>query len=242
LAIWQMLEVKKRISRVNFAAPRSDVAEIRKSLLPLWASGVVFAMIQQFDVVIIGSLMSNADAGAYFAAQKTAMLLSLVLIAAGLVAAPMMASLYHSGKYEELQRLCRNLAAAIAVVTAIGFLALIVIGKMLLGFFDPVFVSAYPVLIIIALGTMVDAVSGPTAYLMQMTSYERPYLRIMIVCYSLVLFAQFLLVPHYGSVGAAIASTTGIVLWNVWAVVLLRQKAGLDPSLLSLVSAPQKRG
>jgi O-antigen/teichoic acid export membrane protein len=243
LTLWQVLTVRKRLKAVvGSALPRNDWPEIRKSLLPLWASGVVFAMIQQFDVVIIGSLLSNAEAGAYFAAQKTAMLLSLVLIAAGLIAAPLMSSLYHSARYDDLQRLCRNLATAIAVVTAVGFTVLVLIGKSLLGLFDPLFVSAYPILLIIALGTMIDAVSGPTAYLMQMTSYEKPYLRIMIVCYALVLFAQFLLVPRYGSIGAALASTGGIILWNVWAIALLRKKAGLDPSLLSLISAPQKRG
>ncbi len=239
---WQVFSVWQRLNtHIGTTPPRNDWTEIRKSIIPLWASGIIFAMIQQFDVVIVGSLMGNADAGAYFAAQKTAMLLSLVLIAAGLVAAPLMASLYHSARHDELQRLCRNLAATIAVITALGFLVLVVLGKSLLALFDSTFVTAYPVLLIIALGTLVDAISGPTAYLMQMTSYEKPYLQIMVVCYGLVLMAQFLLIPRFGSIGAAMASTGGIVLWNVWAIALLRNKAGLDPSLLSLISAPRKR-
>jgi O-antigen/teichoic acid export membrane protein len=239
---WQVLTVKKTIAAtLSSSESRNDWKVIRSSLLPLWASGIVFAMIQQFDVVIVGSLLGNANAGAYFAAQKTAMLLSLVLIAAGLVSAPTMAALYHSGKRDELQRLCRNLAGVIAVITAAGLVVLIFIGKSLLALFDPLFVSAYPVLLIVSVGTMIDAIAGPTAYLMQMTSYERPYLRIMTVCYVLVLFAQFLLVPLYGSIGAAIASTGGVIVWNLWAIILLRREAGLDPSLLSLINPPGKK-
>jgi O-antigen/teichoic acid export membrane protein len=241
LVLWQFRHVQNNIrGDVNAATTsRNDWRALKSSLWPLWASSIVFAMIQQFDVVIVGSLLGNADAGAYFAAQKTAMLLSLVLIAAGLVAAPLMSGLYHSGKLNELQKLCRNLAGAIAVVTAIGFLILVLIGRQLLSLFDPHFVSAYPILLIVAFGTMIDAISGPNAYLMQMTSYEKSYLRIMGVCYGLVLAAQYILIPRYGSMGAALASAGGVVVWNVWAIYVLRKKAGLDPSLLSLISNPR---
>ena len=77
-------------------------------------------MIQQFDVVIVGSLLSKAEAGSYFAAQKSAQLLSIVLIAGGLATAPHMSALYHAGKLIELQALCRKLAIAIAAPCKFG--------------------------------------------------------------------------------------------------------------------------
>lgn len=241
LTAWQVFTVRKNMRQMlEGDYQRNDWPELRKSLLPLWASSVIFAMIQQFDVVVVGSFLGNADAASYFAAQKTAMLLSLVLIAAGLVSAPTMAALFHSGKSAELQRLCRSLAIAIVVVSVVGFLFLIMFGRQLLGLFDPNFVSAYPILIIIAVGCMIDAVSGPNAYLMQMTSFERPYLRVMTICYVLVVVAQVILIPRYGTLGAALASTGGVVLWNVWAIFILRNKAGLDPSLLSIFYPPKQ--
>jgi O-antigen/teichoic acid export membrane protein len=242
LTYWQLTHIRKNMTQQLQPSPtRSHFSDIRPSLIPLWASSVVFAMIQQFDVVVVGSLLGNAEAGAYFAAQKTAALLSLVLIAAGLVAAPSMSGLYHSGKMAELQRLCRTMAGAIVVVTAIGFAMLALVGKFLLGLFDANFISAYPILMIVALGTMIDAISGPNAYLMQMTKYETHYLKIMGVCYALVLGAQLILVPIWGGVGAAIASAGGVILWNVWAIVILRKDAGLDPSLLSLIVPPKPK-
>jgi O-antigen/teichoic acid export membrane protein len=234
LTVWQVTTVQKNMSVIAGQTSRNDWKKLRQSFVPFWASSVIFAMIQQFDVVIIGSLLGNAEAGAYFAAQKTALLLSLVLIAAGLATAPTMAALFHSGKRDELQRLCRNLAIVIATLSLIGFLFLVLLGHQLLGLFDQQFVSAYPILLIIGVGCLIDAVSGPSAYLMQMTSFERPYLRVMIVCYIFVVAAQFILIPRYGSFGAALASTGGVVLWNVWSIFILRNKAGLDPSLLSI--------
>ncbi len=218
-----------------------DFGAIKSSLIPLWVSSVIYAMIQQFDVVIVGSLLGKTDAGSYFAAQKTAQLLSLVLIAGGLATAPHMAALYHAGRLDELQDLCRKLAIGIAAVTACGFVVLVFGGKILLGVFDAHYVAAYPILIVLALGTVVDAISGPNAYLMQMTRFEKAYVQVMVVCYAIVVVCQFILIPRYGSLGAAIASAGGVILWNCLAIFILRRKAGLDPSLLSLILSPRPR-
>ena len=240
LNIWQGTWIRFNVSAfAGSIKAKRDFRSLIPSLLPLWAAAVVYAMIQQFDVVIVGSLLSKADAGSYFAAQKTAQLLSLVLIAGGLATAPHMSALYHAGKFGELQSLCRKLAIAIAGVTLAGFVFLIFAGKLLLSFFDPQFVAAYPVLIAIALGTVVDAVAGPNAYLMQMTKFEGAYLKTLVICYALVIVAQLMLIPRYGSLGAALASACGIVTWNFLAIYILRRKAGLDPSLLAIIMPPR---
>ena len=214
---------------------KSDWSGTKSSLLPLWGASIVFAMIQQMDVVVVGYLMGGAETGAYFAAQKTATLLSLVLIAGGLVTAPTMAALYEKKNHAELQKLCKQLVISIAVVTLLGFVFLVFTGNILLGFFNHSFTSAYSILLILALGCMIDAISGPTAYLMQMTAYEKSYLKIMVVCYVSVILLQFVLIPRFGGLGAAFASAGGTIIWNLWSIWLLRVKAKLDPSIIGLI-------
>ena len=162
-----------------------------------------------------------------------------MLIAGGLVAAPLMSALYHSGKREELQSLNRRLALAIFATTAIGYVFLIFAGKLMLGLFDPSFVSAYPILLVIGFGTLVNAIAGPTDYMMQMTSFEKPYVKILVGSYAIALTAQFLAIPHFGQMGAAVASTGGIFLWNAATIYILRKRAGLDPSLLGVIFPPK---
>ncbi|MCA0432511.1 MAG: oligosaccharide flippase family protein [Proteobacteria bacterium] len=236
LTLWQIITACRQMpGRTSVNEMRGLWQASKSSVLPLWAAAVIYAMIQQFDVVIVGSLLGTADAGAYFAAQKTALLLSLVLLAANLVTAPTMAALFHDNKIAELQKLCRNVAIAISLATLAGLIFLIVVGKHLLAFFDPAFVSAYPILIILSIGYLVDAMAGPNAYLMQMTSYERHYVWIMVLCYIVVVAAQLILIPLYGAIGAAMASAGGVALWNAAAIIVLRRRAGLDPSILSLL-------
>ncbi len=207
--------------------------EWRGPLLPLAGASILYAMIQQLDVVVIGSYLGAEEAGAYFAAQKTASLLGLVMVAGGLVAAPMMSAAYQSGEKRKLQSLCKMLALVIAITTAIGFVFLVMLGEQLLSIFDPAYQSAYPLLLILALGYAIDALAGPTAYLMQMTALEGAYLRIMAVVYALVLTLQIVFVPIYGAIAAAAATAIGVALWNIIAIYRLRRSIGVDSSILS---------
>ena len=216
---------------------RSQAAwgEWRKILMPIWAASILYAMIQQLDVVVVGSLVGSAEAGAYFAAQKTASLLSLTMIAGGLIGAPLMAAAYHSNKLDELRRLLRLLALAIGVTTLLGVLVLAVIGGHLLALFDNEYRSAYTILMILSVGFAIDAMAGPSAYLMQMTGLEKPCLVIMAVAYSIVLALQFMFVPTYGMIAAALANTCGSLVWSVSAVFVLRRYRRVDPSVLAFI-------
>ena len=235
LLSFQIAIVNTNIKQNAVQSPAvSDWAGTRKSLLPLWGAGIIFAMIQQMDVVVVGFLADAGDTGAYFAAQKTAMLLSLVLIAGGLVTAPMMASLYEKNQTQELQKLCRQMVIAIAVVTLFGFLFLVMTGNILLSIFNPSFTSAYYILLILAFGAMIDAVSGPTAYLMQMTSLETVYARMLAVIYVFVFVLQFIFIPKYGVIAAALANASGVIVWNCVSIYFLRKKIGVDPSLFGI--------
>ncbi len=229
---------KSRLSFTSVAqgiSPATDWARWRRPLLPLWTASVVFALIQQADVLLVGGILGPQEAGAYFAAQKTAALLGLAMIAGGQVAAPMMASAYHSGNLPELRRICRLLAAAIAVVTLAGLIFVAGFGDRLLAIFKPEFVSAYPVLVVFAISATVDALCGPTAYLMQMTTLERAYLKIMAASYAAVLVLQLIFVPHYGLIAAAACNAAGVVVWNLFAITLIRRRIGVDPSVFSFI-------
>jgi O-antigen/teichoic acid export membrane protein len=236
LLVLQIFVITSNLKKLEVHLPAvSDWAGTRKSLLPLWGAGIVFAMIQQMDVVVVGFLLNGGETGAYFAAQKTASLLSLVLIAGGLVTAPIMAALYEKNQTQELQKLCRQMVIAIAIVTLFGFLFLVLSGNILLSIFNSSYTSAYYILLILAFGAMIDAVSGPTAYLMQMTSLETVYARMLAVIYVFVFVLQFIFIPKYGVIAAALANAAGVIVWNCVSIYFLRKKIGVDPSLFGIL-------
>jgi O-antigen/teichoic acid export membrane protein len=218
------------------AVDRSERREWYRIAAPMWVSGVLFAMTQQLDVVIAAGMTSAEDAGAYFAAQKTALLLALVPTAVGLVGAPMIASYFHAGDMEGLRRLCARMSLIITIPALLSFIGLAFVGNWLLAFFDPAFADAYGVLMILGFGALCGAATGPTGYFLQMTGREREYLFVLVVSYCLTLALQIALGWHYGIVGIAIGTTLGSAVGYVWAAILIRRTSGVDTSVIGLLT------
>ena len=215
-------------------APRHDYPLWIKTSIPMWGAATLYALAQQFDVVILGLFMSPADAGPYFAALRTANMLSLLLIAGNLISAPMIAKHHHSGDREALKRLMRLLTAAIAIPTLLGFGLLALIGKPLLALFNPSFTSAYLVMLVLGVGFTFDAIAGPTGYMLQMIGREKTYLKIMASAYAFTIALQCLLIPWLGPYGAAIPSALGLILANLLIIRTVKTTVGIDPSLIGL--------
>ena len=138
-----------------------------------------------------------------------------------------------------MRRLLRFLSLAIGASTILGVLILSIIGPHLLALFDEEYRTAYTVLMILSVGFAIDAMAGPSAYLMQMTGLEKPCLVIMAIAYAIVLTLQFIFVPTYGMIAAALSNTAGSMFWSISAVMLLRHYRGVDPSVLSFFKKKQ---
>ncbi len=206
-----------------------------KTVLPMWGAASLYALVQQFDVVILGLFLSPEQSGPYFAALRTAGMLSLLLIAGNMISAPLIARYYHAGDQVMLQKLVRLLTGGIAIPTLLGLGFLALTGGWLLRLFDQSFVSAYPLLLILGTGFTFDAVAGPTGYMLQMVGKESTYLKIMAGSYALTLSLQCILIPILGAYGAALPNALGIIVANLFIIRTVKNKLGVDPSLFGLL-------
>ena len=199
---------------------------------------MLFAMVQQFDVVVVGLFLTPEQSGSYFAALRTASLLGLTLIAGSMVAAPLIARYHHAGSRAELVRLCRILSFCIALPTLLGFLFLLIAGRWLLAIFDPGFADAYHQLVILAAAYAFAALCGPTTVFLQMIGRERDHLKMTALCYAATLATQCLLTPLIGPLGVALPAKLGMIGQNIWALRLLRSELALDCSIFGLFWKP----
>jgi O-antigen/teichoic acid export membrane protein len=198
---------------------------------PMWGSAVLTGMAQHFDVVLLGMYVGPEATGPYFAALRTATMMTLVLFAANMVGAPLIAEYYHGADRERLRRLNRLMILAIAVPTVLAFLCLAAFGRSLLAIFDPSFVSAYPPLLWLGAGFALSALAGPVNYFMQMVGLERRNLAIQAGAYAAVVAAQCYLAPRHGALGVAIPGALGAVAASFGAAILLRRTLGVDTSV-----------
>jgi O-antigen/teichoic acid export membrane protein len=105
--------------------------------------------------------------------------------------------------------------------------------------FGPVYLSAYPALLVLTAGASIGALAGPASYLLLLTGNEGAFPRILAcgLLGRLVLIA--LLGPWLGLMGAAIAWSVSTIGVASVLVIACRQRTGLDPSLLSVILRPR---
>ncbi|WP_419320587.1 lipopolysaccharide biosynthesis protein [Caulobacter sp. ErkDOM-E] len=212
-------------------APITRLAEARW----LWAAALSGALVPQLGVVVVGGLLSPTDAGVLFAAQRTAALLSLPLVAAEIIGGPMIAHAWAKSDPKEIQRICKLINLILFVPVSLGAIAMAALSGQILSIFRPEFSPYAYVLIILSLGTLANALCGPTGFLLLMTGNERQFVLIYssVQIVGLGLVAAF--AAYSGLIGAAIASAVSIVAWNVIVALWSRANLGIDPTILVFV-------
>lgn len=184
------------------------------------------------DTIFIGLLVTAEAAGIYFNAFRTAGLLTLFMFAITLVVAPMVSRHYHAGEMKQAQAITALCAWAGFVFSLAVFLGYLVFGNQILALFGDHSTAGYWVLILLSIGLLFDAATGPSRIVMMMTGHERDYVRIWGSIMLVGLLVELAVIPVFGLVGAAAvnalsraAAQLAIARWN-------RRHIGIDTSLL----------
>lgn len=217
------------------AKRESDRGLWSRESLGIWPVTIVQAAGPNVSVVVLGLSLSPEATGPFFAALKTAMLLTLPLAAGAIVGAPLISQYYGAGQLDQVQKVSRYLVIGITAPVFIGLLIVLLFGDRILGFFGPDFTSAKLSMTLIAIGALVNALSGPTGFIMNMTGHHRQFLAIMAVTQAVSLTIQPIAAWYFGMVGAAAAVALGMISWNVWVWRWSRRNLSIDPTFYAIV-------
>lgn len=231
---------KPYVNSIGFSGLRTYWAKNGGLVFWIWVATLLDTAALNLDVVLVGALMSPEASGLFLNAFRTAGLMTLFLFAINQVAAPMVARHFHSGELREAQALVSFTAWA-GFLFSLGVFALFVMfGSYVMGLFGAAYVSGAPILLILAVGLMVDAATGPTRIVMMMTGYERAYVVILAATSLIALVAAIVVIPVFGVIGAAIVNALARIVTQCTLVWRTRQLSGIDPSIFS-VFLPVKR-
>jgi O-antigen/teichoic acid export membrane protein len=107
------------------------------------------------------------------------------------------------------------------------FIIIIFFPGFLLGLFGEEFMQATRLLRILSFGQVVFALSGPVMYILTMTKHEKTAVYIMLVTAGINLVGNAVLIPLIGLKGAALATASTTVLWNIIAVLSVFRYLGV---------------
>jgi O-antigen/teichoic acid export membrane protein len=181
-------------------------------------SGVLDVALFWADTLIIAALLAEGDVGVYGAAVRLALIPTVFLTAFNTAFQPWAASLWAADDRLRLGSLYRQVTRLLAAFPV-----------PLLGVFGAEFLPGATVLRILALGQIINVLTGPGANLLAMTGF--PFWNFWNNALLLVLnvAANFLLIPRLGIEGAAWAWAGSLLMVNVARLVEARLLTGLLP-------------
>jgi O-antigen/teichoic acid export membrane protein len=186
------------------------------SIVPLALTAGLQLINAQADILVLGLFRPTDDVGVYKVAAQAATLIPFGLQAINVVIMPYIARLHAEGDHRGLQRVVTQSARAILALALPLVLAFILFGDTILSFaFGPEYARGHMALILLSLGQLVNAGMGSVGVLLNMTGHERDTLRGVAVAALANLVLNFLLIPPFGLVGAAVATACTFVIWNL---------------------------
>ena len=200
-------------------------SNVLKISFPMMIAGYVGILASEIGVLFLGMSSSIAEVGVYVIAFKISFIPAIVLKSINAVISPKISQLYFSGDIDLMFTLCRLFTF---VATSFAFFVLLIFyfyGEFLLvAVFGDEFRDASLILNILLIAQLINAITGSSGDLMQMTESEKKHRDITIYGAIVYLLASITLIPYIGALGMAVALVLAEIVWNGVALIFIFRK------------------
>lgn len=236
-AVWlsALVQVVLLNRRLNAAIPggprRYDFRQWLAVSLPLVAVYACELVMQNADVLVVSHVMSPSDVAVYFASAKTMSLILFVHYAVGSAIAARFSALQARGDMIGLKAFVADAANWTFWPSLAGAALILALGHPLLSLFGPEFEAGYPVMGVLVLGFLLRSAVGPADILLNMLGEQKICAMLLAVTAILNVTLNLLLVPQFGLLGAAGATSSAIACGALMSYVAARRRLGLDVAI-----------
>lgn len=196
--------------------------------LPFMFLGAVQIINSRIDIIMLGGIRGVKEVGIYAVIVGIAQLTIFIHHAALSVLGPNIATLYSEGKFGQLEKLIQKSVLWVFLISLIVGGTIILLSKYLLLIFGTEFVPGRTALIILILGQIFHALTGPVGMLLNMTGKQNYTAATGALSAILNIILNFTFIPLWGINGAAVATTTSLTLTNMMNVIITKKKLNLS--------------
>lgn len=232
IASWMFYRV--RPVEATHLAPAFKLGSWGYSLVPFSLLALVSTFNTQIGIVFLGTLSSDEQVAAMRIAERGGQFVMLSLTVVNMVIAPYIVQAYRDGNRNNLQKLAQKSARGAFLLSLPVALALIIGGQKLIGlaFGKDYAPMAYWPVVIIAVGQIVNVFFGSVGHLLSMSGHERLTLVGQVVAVASNIVMSVALIPQYGAVGAALAVSISMCVWNCVLAYFVIIKLKIRPTAL----------
>jgi O-antigen/teichoic acid export membrane protein len=136
--------------------------------------------------------------------------------------------MYADGRKDEMERLARTASTSVAMIAAVSFLGLLLVGRPMIRLaFGPDYLASWGILLILAIGSFWDTASGSAGFALQMTGHHNRLLLLTVGAAAVNLLLSLTLAPRWGGYGVATATTCTLIALNLTMAWSARQLIGV---------------
>jgi O-antigen/teichoic acid export membrane protein len=201
--------------RRPFQQANRDPGKLLRHSLPVYGASLVNRFSGTFETLVLGFLGLTAGVGIYNIALRLSSLGNMFYGSLNNISEPIVADLYSRGEHEQLKRYYQIVTKWAVMFNLPIFLTIVLFTGPLLSVFGSEFVSGTTGTIILALAALLNAATGNTGVIINMTGNSRLSFFNSLAYLGSTLILDFILIPRWGVLGAAIAGGGTIVILNI---------------------------
>lgn len=196
--------------------PTYQVKYWSRSLIPFSLITFISTLNVELAFILLGWLDSTESVAYFRIAMHSVILISLGLSSINVVIMPNVVRFYKVGNLHKTQDLLTKSVRLSTLISLPIILVLMFFGDDLISFlFGDEYLESYSILIVLCIGQLVNVIMGSVDLVLNMTGNESKSLKVLLITFSINVLFLFLLIPHFGSLGAAISVSLGMIVSKV---------------------------
>jgi O-antigen/teichoic acid export membrane protein len=225
-AAWKLTPQQARFSLASL--PPLD-REVKSLALAFLGMSALEFLVTQADKILLGLYLNPGVVGVYVLASTLSSLIPIILQSVNQIFAPVIADLHAQGRREVLQKLFQTLTKWVVGLTFPLACVMIIFSARLMRIFGPEFARGWPVLVIGAVGQLVNCGVGSVGFLLLMSGNQKRLMKVQFAMTIVSVVTNLSLIPTLGMVGAALAAAGVNVGGNLWNLYEVRKALGISP-------------
>jgi O-antigen/teichoic acid export membrane protein len=194
--------------------------------LPILIVEGFYLLLTNVDIVLLQHFRTPDDVAVYYAAAKTLALISFVHFAVSAAVGHRFSEYHVTEDHDRLKEILADSIRWTFWASLAACVIMLAMGRPLLSLFGLRFVDGFQLMLILAAGLMARASVGPIERLLNMLGEQRVCAAVYATAFVLNLVLCVVLIPRIGVNGAAVATSTALIVESILLFIVTKRRLG----------------
>jgi O-antigen/teichoic acid export membrane protein len=215
---------------ITSGSSRVRISEVLAFSVPTALAGTFAVFVFWVDRLLVGYFLPASENGIYQAVSQISVLFVLVIAAFNAILAPIFADLHSRRDVPQMQETYR-VGTKWGLYISIPFFLVFCFApaETLMVLYGAEYAGGWIALLVLTMGQLVNVATGSVGTLLSMAGYQRAWLGLSSAALVLNILLCVLLIPRFGIMGAAIATSVSLSVMNFTGIIKAWFSLGVWP-------------